>query len=174
MKNTAIILLVGILALSMSVDRQPRIGHVYMEQVLMQMKEAQEMNIIIERFMAEKQLELDRMDNLISDRTRNMEQRERKGELTEAGRIIALNELKSLKTQREETQQQAEQELMSKRTELIRPIAQKLQKAMREVADKEGYTHVLNSADGTANSIVIVAPEGDDLTLRVMKHLGIE
>jgi hypothetical protein len=33
---------------------------------------------------------------------------------------------------------------------------------------------VLNSADGTGNSIIIVAPESDDLTMKVMRHLGVK
>ena len=66
-----------------------------------------------------------------------------------------------------------EQELYSKRSELLSPIAKKLEKAMDEVAAQKGYRYVLSSADGTGNSIIVVAPEADDLTQEVMEHLGI-
>lgn len=174
MKNAAILLLVGILGISMSVDTAPRIGYVYMEQVLGRMNEAQEMNKVIDRFTAERQMELETMQQKLNGRYTAYQDKDRKGELTDAGRIIGMNELKALQQEYDEAKSTAEQELMQKRGELIRPIAQQLQKAMKDVAAKEGYTHVFNSADGTGNSIIIVAPEADDLTLKVMKHLGIK
>lgn len=169
-----ILLLSGALAISMSVDTSPRIGYVYMEQVLGSMSETQEMNRILERFMLERQQELDGKRAAFENAQKDFQEKERKGELTEAGRIIAMNELKGLQAEYETAQTLADQELNEKRAALIRPIAQQLKSAMNEVAKKEGYTHVLNSADGTGNSIVIVAPEADDLTLNVMKHLGVK
>ena len=46
-------------------------------------------------------------------------------------------------------------------------------KYVRNAAQK-GYRYVFSSADGTGNSIIIVAPEADDLTQEVMEYLGIE
>jgi outer membrane protein len=174
MKNAAIVLLVGFLALSMSVDNSQRIGHVYMEQVLSRMNEAQEMNRILDRFMMEKQAELEQQKVQLEAKYEAFQTKEKKGELTDAGRIIASSELKAMQAAYDAALANAEQELAQKRGDLIRPIAQKMQQAMKEVAAKEGYTHVLNSADGTGNSIVIVAPESDDLTLKVMRHLGVK
>jgi outer membrane protein len=70
--------------------------------------------------------------------------------------------------------QQDEQELYTKRVNLLTPIAKKLEEAMDKVAGEKGYKYVLNSSDGTGNSIVVVAPDGDDLTQEVMAELGIE
>lgn len=174
MKNIGIVLLVGLLAMSMSVDTSTRIGYVYMEQVLVRMNEAQEMNRILERFTAERQMELEAMEQKLNAKYQAYQDKDKKGELTDAGRIIGMNELKALQAEHEAAKVNAEQELGIKRTELLRPIAQQLQAAMKAVAAKEGYTHVFNSADGTGNSIVIVAPEADDLTRKVMAHLGIK
>jgi Skp family chaperone for outer membrane proteins len=174
MKNLTIVLLVGLLALSMSVDTTTRVGYVYMEQVLGRMNEAQEMNRILERFTAERQMELEAMQQKLSTKYQEYQDKDRKGELTEAGRIIGMTELKALQAEYEASKANAEQELMTKRSDLMRPIALQLQTAMKEVAAKEGYTHVFNSADGTGNSIVVVAPESDDLTKRVMQHVGIK
>jgi outer membrane protein len=174
MKNIGIVLLVGLLAMSMAVDTSTRIGYVYMEQVLASMNEAQEMNRILDRFTAERQMELEAMQQKLNARYTEFQAKDRKGELTDAGRIIGTSELKALQAEYDAAKVNAEQELIQKRTDLIRPIAQQLKTAMKEVAAKEGYSHVLNSADGTGNSIIIVAPEADDLTLKVMKHLGVK
>jgi len=174
LKNVGIVMLLGMLAMSMSVDTQQRIGYVYMEQVLSRMNEAQEMNRILDRFTAERQLELETQQQKLQERYTVFQEKDRKGELSDAGRIIGLNELKALQTEYDDAKAAAEQELMQKRADLIRPIALQLKAAMKEVAAKEGYTHVLNSADGTGNSIVVVAPDSDDITLKVMKHLAIK
>ncbi|MCF8256262.1 MAG: OmpH family outer membrane protein [Flavobacteriales bacterium] len=174
MKNAAIAFLAGLLTLSMSVDNSPRIGHVYMEQVLSRMDEAKEMNRILDRFMMERQAELEKQKSELEAKYVSFQTKEKKGELTDAGRIIASSELKATQAAYDAALANAEQELAQKRSDLIRPIAQQIQKAMKEVAAKEAYTHVFNSADGTGNSIIIVAPEGDDLTLKVMHHLGVK
>ena len=92
MKNVTIVLLVGLLALSMSVDTTTRVGYVYMEQVLGRMNEAQEMNRILERFTAERQMELEAMQQKLSTKYQEYQDKDRKGELTEAGRIIGMTE----------------------------------------------------------------------------------
>lgn len=66
----------------------------------------------------------------------------------------------------------AEIQIGKKRQELLTPILDKLQKAIDEVADANGYTYVMNSNVG-GNSILVKAPKQDDLTLRILKKLNI-
>ncbi len=145
-----------------------------MELVMNNMPEAKEMMMIIDKFTAEKQAEIDAKNNVIAKKMTDYQKKEQNGELTEAGRIIAGNEIKSLQSELEQLISTNEQELYGKRAELLSPIAKKLETAMDEVAAKQGYRYVFSSADGTGNSIIVVAPEADDLTQEVMAHLGIE
>ena len=142
--------------------------------VMNNMPEAQEMMLIVDKFSAEKQAEVEKKKAVFIQKTEIFQKKSQSGELTEAGKIIAQNELNSLRKGLEQLVSTNEQELYAKRGELLSPIAKKLEAAMDEVAALKGYKYVLSSADGTGNSIMVVAPEADDLTQEVMKHLGIE
>ena len=174
MKNLVIIGLLAFIAISANVPNETKIGYVYMEMVMNNMLEAQEMMLIVDKFSAEKQAEVEKKKAVFIQKTEIFQKKSQSGELTEAGKIIAQNELNSLRKGLEQLVSTNEQELYAKRGELLSPIAKKLEAAMDEVAALKGYKYVLSSADGTGNSIMVVAPEADDLTQEVMKHLGIE
>jgi outer membrane protein len=66
-------------------------------------------------------------------------------------------------------QTSAEEELRKKESVLLEPILTKARTAIKEVADKNGYSHVFDSASG----IVLHAPDTDNLLPLVKKHLGL-
>ena len=174
MKNLVIIGLLAFIGVSANLPNETKIGYVYMELVMNNMPEAVELMTIIDKFTAEKQAEIDARNAVISNKMTAYQKKLQNGELTDAGKIIAGNEIKSLQSELEQLITANEQEVYTKRTELLSPIAEKLEKAMDDVAAKNGYRYVFSSSDGTGNSIVVVAPEADDLTQEVMEHLGIE
>ncbi len=175
MKDTTllIVLLCGFFAISANLQNDTKIGYVYMDQILMNMDEAKKMQESLDKFSTEKAELLKKNTDALNAKISEYKQKEKSGELTEAGKIIAANQISDLQASLEQQARVNEQELMIKRSDLLGPIATKLEKAMDEVAVKLGYKYVLNSADGTGNSIVVVAPESDDLTKEVMEHLGI-
>ena len=89
--------------------------------------------------------------------------------------VIQAKEKELIKLDEEikKLQSGAQSKLMTKRQELMEPIVQKMQAGIDTVAEQEGYDLVLNSVDGSGVSIVLYAPDEDDLTERLMKYLGI-
>ncbi len=174
MKNLVIIGLLAFIALSANLPNETKIGYVYMEMVMNSMPEAKEMMVIIEKFTAEKQVEIEQKKAALNKKMESFQKRSEAGELTDAGKIIAQNELRAMRSDLDQLVNSTEMEIYAKRSELLSPVAKKLEKAMDEVAAKLGYRYVFSSADGTGNSIVVVAPESDDLTQEVMEHLGIK
>lgn len=176
MKNTTllIVLLAGFFAISANLENDTKIGYVYMDRVLMNMKETQDMNAVLDKFTAEKAELIRKNTEFLNNKITEFQRKEKAGELTEAGRIISTNEIRDLQVALENQARDNERELMLKRNELLAPVASKLETAMDKVAAANGYKYVLNSADGTGNSIVIVAPDADDLTKKVMDHMGIQ
>ncbi len=174
MKNITIILLLAAFAISANLENDTKIGYVYMDLVLTNMEEAKQMNKVLDKFSAEKTAQLTKNTQFLNNKIQEMMRKQKAGELTDAGRIISENEISDLKASIEKQARANEQELYTKRIELLGPIAKKLEAAMDDVAATMGYKYVLNSSDGTGNSIVVVAPEADDLTQEVMKELGIK
>jgi len=173
MKNIVIIGLLAFIGISANLPNETKIGYVYMELVMNSMPETKEMMAIVDKFTAEKQAEIEKRNVFINEKIESFQKKSQSGELSEAGKIITQNEIVSLRKELDKLISANEQELYSKRSELLSPIAKKLEKAMDEVAAQKGYRYVFSSADGTGNSIIIVAPDADDLTQEVMEYLGI-
>ncbi len=174
MKNIAIILLLACIGISANLENDTKIGYVYMDLVLVNMEEAKKMNKTLDKFSNERAAEIAKSTQIISVKAAEMNKKAIAGELTDGAKISAEKELNELRASLEKKVRANEQELYNKRTELLAPIAKKLEQAMDKVAAEKGYKYVLNSSDGTGNSIVVVAPEADDLTQEVMTELGIE
>lgn len=174
MKNIAIILMLAFIGISATIENDTKIGYVYMDLVLRNMNEAKEMNLILDKFTQEKTAEIEKSKAVLARKYDAVQKKAQAGQLTEAGKIIATNELEAMQKEIGIQAQEDEQELYAKRMNLLTPIAKKLEEAMDKVAAEKGYKYVLNSSDGTGNSIVVVAPEGDDLTQEVMTELGID
>ncbi len=80
-------------------------------------------------------------------------------------------ELGELQQRIQAFQQQAQQELMNKENELIKPIVDKLRKAIDEVATANGYTYIFDIGSG---SVVHYPKDKNDISDLVKKKLGIK
>jgi outer membrane protein len=91
-----------------------------------------------------------------------------------ANRVI-LNakeeELQSLNQRSQTFQQQAEQSISEKRTQLFQPIQEKAIKAVNDVAAENGFTYIFDTAGGM---IVYTAPESQDILPLVKTKLGLK
>jgi outer membrane protein len=74
----------------------------------------------------------------------------------------------------QEANTNAEQQLQQKRSEMMKPVLERIRKAMEKVATKQGFECVLNSVDGSGTSVYLWGPESADITRAVVKELGIK
>lgn len=88
-------------------------------------------------------------------------------------KIKELN-LESLQKEVQQASADAEQKLAKKQADLMGPITEKLQTAVKDVAAAGGYTVVINKTDGSGVSIVLHGPEDRDLTKQIMEKLGVK
>jgi outer membrane protein len=82
-------------------------------------------------------------------------------------------ELRGLQDDLRKGAESADAELEKKRNELLKPVFEKLEKTIADVAKAEGFTYVLNAVDGQGNSIVLYGAEGRDITEKLMTKLGV-
>ncbi|WP_341227274.1 OmpH family outer membrane protein [uncultured Arcticibacterium sp.] len=91
--------------------------------------------------------------------------------------VIRQDKEKSLQTAQtgiQEFQQNSEVAIQNKQRELLAPVMDKIQVAIDEVAKANGYTHVLNSDAGYGTTpVILVAPDSDNITVLVFKHMGV-
>lgn len=82
-------------------------------------------------------------------------------------------ELNGLRESIEKFQRDADASLQKKQVQLLQPAYDKIQTAINDVAEQNGFTHVFSS-DAGAFAILLYAQEETNITDLVLKKLGIE
>lgn len=82
-------------------------------------------------------------------------------------------ELRELQARVEKFQRDAQQLIQQKEATLLDPAYQKIQSNIDVVAADNGYTHVLNSEVAGVPTLLFVADESNDISLLVLKKMGI-
>ena len=79
-------------------------------------------------------------------------------------------EVEGLKQKIQKYAQTADQEIQKKRFDLLKPIVEKAQKAVSDVATEKGFKYVMDSSPGKG----LIVFEGEDLMPSVKTKLGIQ
>ena len=80
-------------------------------------------------------------------------------------------ELEMLAQRIQEYQGQAQQDLQKKQMDLMKPIIEKAQNAVNEIAREKGFEYVLDSSQ--SKGVVIFAEKGEDILPYVKAKMGI-
>ena len=84
-------------------------------------------------------------------------------------------ELQEMQGQIQKFQQEAESNLQKKQMTLLEPVTEKISKAIKSVAEENGYTYIFNSDAGLGTTqILLHAPDKDNVTELVLKKLGVQ
>lgn len=81
-----------------------------------------------------------------------------------------MEEVESLKEKIQKYAQTADQEIQKKRFDLLKPIIEKAQKAVSDVAKEKGFTYVFDASPGKG----LIVFEGEDLLPAVKTKLAIK
>jgi outer membrane protein len=82
-------------------------------------------------------------------------------------------ELEGLEKEIRQGAEDADARLAKRRSEVLKPLFEKVERTIEEVAKAGGFTMVLNSHDGDGNSIVLYGEDGRDITEKVLAKLGV-
>lgn len=171
MKKLVIIavVLIASLGATQAVNAQ-KIGYVDMSEIVTSMPEYAQADTALGKYRNELMQQIQVMqkefqtnaDQYVKDSTT----------MSDAVKEVKRSELQDQQTRLMRFQQTSQQKMQEKQQELLKPIIDKAQKAVNDVAKSKGYTYVFNdTGDGT---ILIVKPEGDDITAAVKTKLGIK
>jgi len=90
--------------------------------------------------------------------------------MSDAVRTVKQKELQDLETRIRDYQQSAQEKVGKKKEELYKPILEKADKAIKEVAKEKGYDYVFDASGGT----LLYAKDSDNLLPLVKVKLGIK
>lgn len=166
MRKLACIL--GLFLVTIGSQAQSKIGTIDADYILSQMPEIEEVNKGLEGYSAELQKS---MDSTITDYETLIKDYQEKGEALAAvekekmeGEIITLeNEIKGFR-------QKAGVMLQMRRNELTQPLYEKINTAMMEIVESEGYTQIFHSG----SNVLAFSIQEADITVKVLDKLGIK
>ncbi len=166
MKNLKTLLLVAVIALGFNqVKAQSNVAHINMQELVSIMPATKKMNDELSR------LEKTYVDD-ISTESKALEAKYKKYQAEAASQTPEENEKRNLEIEQgkrklAKSQQVAQQELSKKNNELLKPILESADAAIKAVAKAQGFDYVLDS------SMLLVA-NGKNILEDVKKHLNIQ
>jgi outer membrane protein len=169
MKKITILLLLAITALS-SQGYGQKIGYINTQEVLQLMPET----VVANNELANLASSLDEQDSLLNAEYQNkvadFQKDQQNKEISESILLMKYNQITDLEKRIEQFKQTAQQELVEKQNKLIKPLVEKINNAISEVAKENNYAYVLDNSTG---AILFAANEKDNILPLVKVKLGI-
>jgi outer membrane protein len=144
-----------------------KLGRVDLESVIVEMPEYKAMNTNMEAFSKELRDILETIQ--VEMNTKNEEYQKNRASYSDTTRQLKERELMDLQTRLQESYETAQTDLQSKEQELMNPIIEKAQEAVKKVAERDGYAAIFS----TAAMLYYNDASMPDLAPEVKKELGI-
>ncbi len=171
MKRSIVILMVVALAgMGFSVQAQElKFGHINSQELLKAMPENDSAQAQLQRYAQQLQ---DQMDALQVEYNRKLQDYQaQQGQLTDLIRKTKEQELIDMQKNIQNFQAEAQQDMQKKQQELLQPIIDKANNAIKEVARENGFIYIFDVAGGM---ILYYSEKSVDILPLVKKKLGIE
>lgn len=166
MKKYALVALCALLSTAVA---QTKIAYINSQTIMEQLPEAQDAQKQLDALTLEWQNELNRMAAEIQRKVDEYDKR--KLIMTDKRRAEVEKELQDLDKKLVEYRNQkfgTNGELFTKQNELMKPIQEKIFKAVKDVADAEGYDYVV---DRSSSTLLLYANSKHDLTQKVLEKI---
>jgi len=158
---------------SISIAQQLKIGYTNIEYILTFMPEAKQMEQTLKNYEQKLTEQLSIKQSYAQGKLDTYLKLKEEKKLTSQQDEEMQKELIKLDDEIKKFAQASENDLMLKREELLKPITDKLQKAIDDIAKEEGYTYILNSTNSSGVATILHGPEQHNITEKIMKKLGI-
>lgn len=173
-KQLFFILLISCVSFASSYAQELKIGYVNIELVLVNMQETKAMNQQLQTYQQKFGEKLQTKQQYAQTKFQEYQEYVQNNPNADQATISEKEqELMKLEEEIKKETAEAEQNIVKKQQDLLNPILENVNKNIKELADLEGYDYILNSVDGSGVSIILVGPEEDDITEKLMKKLGI-
>ncbi len=167
------IVLTLICLLSISYAQALKIGYTNIEYVLAFMPETKQMETVLKSYEEKLGQQLGVKQQYAQGKLESYYKMVDEKKLTPAQDEEMKKELIKLDEEIKKFSAEAESQIMGKREELLKPISDKLQKAIDEIAKEGAYTYILNNTNSAGVSTILHGPESDNITEKLVKKMGI-
>ena len=171
MKKFALILGLGLMVTVSSFalgEAGVKLGYVNSQELLSIMPDMTKADNDLKTFAKQYQDQLEAMGKEFEKKGTDYQTNEKT--MSDAVKTVKQKELQDLEVRIREYQQSAQEKIGKKKEELYKPILEKADKAIKDVAKEKGYDYVFDASGGT----LLYAKEGDNLLPLVKAKLGIK
>jgi outer membrane protein len=163
---------VGLAVVMMFVFQQAHaqsFAYVNTQEILQSLPDVKEANANIETFRNQLiNLGQKKVETLRAKYT-ELEQKQAQGDISPKQLELEAQKLKEDEMKIAEFEQESQQRIMEKSEELLKPIRDKVQKAIDDVAKENGYTYVFDASLG----FILYAEESTNASAKVKSKLGL-
>ncbi len=172
MKKSISILLVLLLfgwGLTVQAQQKYKFGHINSQELLQSMPENDSAQAKLQRFAKELQDQFDAMQ--VEYNKKFQEFQDQQNNLTDLIKKTKMEELSHIQQTMQDFQANAQQEMQKKQAELLQPVIDKANQAIKEIAQENGFTYIFDISRGT---ILYFSDQSVDILPMVKKKLGIQ
>lgn len=163
-----LVLILGVFTASFSLQAQ-KIGYVNSQEILTSLPEIKQANSDIEVMKSMFQKKGEEMVKELQTKYQALQQKQASGELAPVEIEKQSTALKQEEAALGEFEQSSQQKIVDKSEELLKPIQDKVNKAIKDVAAENGFLYIFDSGMG----VVLYADTTADATKLVKAKLGI-
>ncbi len=146
-----------------------KFGYINSQEIISGMPEVKEANADIETLKQQLQKKGQEMIAAFQTKYQSLEERQSKGEISPKQLEVEAAKLKDEEQKIMEYEQTSQQRIMQKGEALFKPIQDKVNQAIKDVAAENKYTYIFDASIG----IILYADESTDITTLVKSKLGI-
>jgi outer membrane protein len=170
MLRKSVLLFAIILMAAPAAMAQLTVGYMNPQEVLSQLDERQQIEQELNDFIQEKRTALE--DKTAEFQSAVAKYQENASSMSEEQKQKEEERLATMEQEVREFQRGIQNQMQQKRSELLSPLLQRMDKAIKKVADDRGLDFVLNKSTGNGESIIFYAATGTvDITQAVLNEL---
>ncbi len=168
MKRIVLCLALGVMSAHAATAQAPKLGYINSQELLSLMPEVAQAEKDLQAFAKTYQDQLETMGKEYEKKIQEFQTQEKT--MTEAVREVKIKEIQQLQERIEFTQQSAQEKVANKKQELYKPLLEKADKAIKDVATEKKYDYIFDASAG----MLLYANESDDVLSLVKTKLGIK
>ncbi|MCB0700126.1 MAG: OmpH family outer membrane protein [Chitinophagales bacterium] len=163
-----VFILVCVVLVSNVTFAQTKFGHINSAELLQAMPDVAKAETDIQAYAKQYQDQLQGMGKEYEKKVQEYQAQEKT--MTDAMKEVKVKEIKDLEARIESTNQNAQEKVEKKRQDLLKPILDKADGAIKAVATEKGYDYIFDSSTGA----LLHAKPSDDIMPFVKAKLGIK
>ncbi len=162
-----------VIALSIMLSGQvfgQKFGYLNSASIMQEMPEVKEAEANLEVLQKQLQSKGQAMLQEFQAKYQELERKNAQGEISPKELDVEAQALKQKETELAAYEQDMQNQLLERREELLSPIFERVNTAIQQVADEEGYTYIFDSSPGTG--FLLYADESTNVEAKVKAKLG--